>query len=60
MADEHLAARAVEAGLAPALDRFPDDVKAAAEQAAALRKALAAPLTPDDEPFPPVRIGPPP
>ncbi len=53
-----LAALARRAGLEKALAEFPDDVAAAAAQAAGHREAFAPPIDPAAEPWPPMRPGP--
>jgi hypothetical protein len=45
------------AGLDKALERFPEDVLAAAEQANAAAAKLKAPTDPRAEPWPPMRAG---
>jgi hypothetical protein len=45
------------AGLQKALAEFPDDVEAAARQAAAASQAMKAPDDPRAEPWPPMRVG---
>ena len=45
------------AGLDKALAEFPDDVAAAAEQAAAVAARIKAPADPRAEPWPPMRAG---
>jgi hypothetical protein len=45
------------AGLEKALAEFPDDVAAAAEQAASVAARVAAPADPRAEPWPPMRTG---
>ncbi|MBM3643279.1 MAG: hypothetical protein FJX02_02890 [Alphaproteobacteria bacterium] len=46
-----------EAGLSRALDKFPDDVAAAAAQAADLARRLGPPADPLAEPWPPMKVG---
>ncbi len=45
------------AGLQKALAEFPDDVEAAARQAAAALKNMTPPDDPRAEPWPPMRVG---
>ncbi|MGE5268205.1 MAG: hypothetical protein ACM3JG_00890 [Thiohalocapsa sp.] len=45
------------AGLEKALAEFPDDVAAAAEQAASVAARIKAPTEPAAEPWPPMRAG---
>jgi hypothetical protein len=45
------------AGLDKALAEFPDDVAAAAEQAAGAAARMKAPSDPRAEPWPPMRVG---
>ena len=45
------------AGLEKALSEFPDDVAAAAEQAANVVERMQAPTDPRAEPWPPMRAG---
>jgi len=45
------------AGLAKALAEFPDDVAAAATQAAGAAQKIKAPTDPRAEPWPPMRAG---
>jgi hypothetical protein len=45
------------AGLEKALAEFPDDVAAAAEQAATVAARIKAPIDPGAEPWPPMRTG---
>jgi hypothetical protein len=45
------------AGLAKALAEFPDDVAAAAKQAADVADRIARPADPEAEPWPPMRVG---
>jgi len=45
------------AGLDKALERFPEDVRAAAEQASSAVTKLRAPADPRAEPWPPMRVG---
>ena len=45
------------AGLAKALAEFPDDVEAAANQAASVMARIKAPADPRAEPWPPMRAG---
>jgi hypothetical protein len=52
-----MAALARLAGLDRALAEFPDDVAAAAAQAAGHREAMRAPEAPAAEPWPPMRPG---
>ncbi|MBS0518815.1 MAG: hypothetical protein JSR90_08985 [Proteobacteria bacterium] len=46
-----------EAGLEKALAEFPDDVAAAAKQAAGARQKIIAPADPRAEPWPAMRAG---
>lgn len=48
---------AKQAGLEKALAEFPDDVAAAADQAANVRARINAPIEPRAEPWPPMRAG---
>ncbi len=48
---------AKRAGLDKALAEFPDDVAAAAEQAAGVAARIKAPADPRAEPWPPMRSG---
>lgn len=48
---------AKRAGLQKALAEFPDDVAAAAEQAANVATRIKAPADPRAEPWPPMRAG---
>ena len=50
-------AMALAAGLKIALDKFPDDVRAAYEQARRTAGAVPAPDQPTAEPWPPMRAG---
>ena len=50
-------ALARRAGLEKALAEFPDDVEAAAKQAAAAAKGIKPPGDPRAEPWPPMRVG---
>jgi hypothetical protein len=52
-----VAARAKAAGLQKALERFPDEVTAAANAAAQARNAFAVPRDAAIEPWPPMRTG---
>ena len=45
------------AGLAKALEKFPDDVAAAAKQAADVAQKIKRPADPRAEPWPPMRAG---
>ena len=45
------------AGLDKALAEFPDDVEAAAKQAADVASKIKAPSSPASEPWPPMRAG---
>ena len=45
------------AGLHKAIERFPDDIRAAARGAAQAREAFTAPANPTVEPWPPMRTG---
>jgi hypothetical protein len=45
------------AGLHKAIDRFPDDIRAAARGAAQARDAFEPPENPTAEPWPPMRTG---
>lgn len=57
MDQETLALLARRAGLEKALTEFPDDVAAAAEQAANAVARMKAPSDPKAEPWPPMRAG---
>ena len=56
MTEQEIEAIAKAAGLETALARFKDDLLAAAKTADELRRNAAAPLTPADEPWPPMRV----
>jgi hypothetical protein len=45
------------AGLEKALAEFPEDIEAAAKQAAAAAKGIKPPDDPRTEPWPPMRVG---
>ena len=55
--DPIIVALAKAAGLEKALAQFPDDVKAAAEQALNNTHGVQAPTDPAAEPWPPMRAG---
>jgi hypothetical protein len=55
--DPVIAALALAAGLDKALAAFPDDVKAAAEQALNNAGVVQVPTDPAAEPWPPMRAG---
>jgi thiamine pyrophosphate-dependent acetolactate synthase large subunit-like protein len=55
--DPVIVALAKAAGLDKALARFPDDVKAAAEQALNNAHSVQIPTDPAAEPWPPMRAG---
>lgn len=55
--DPIIVALARAAGLEKALAAFPDDVKAAAEQAMGHAGAVTVPADPAAEPWPPMRAG---
>jgi len=55
MTEQELEVIARAAGLEKALTEFRDDLRIAAKQADDLRRALAKPLGPADEPWPPMR-----
>jgi hypothetical protein len=55
--DPIIAALALAAGLDKALAAFPEDVKAAAEQALNNAGAVKVPTDPAAEPWPPMRAG---
>jgi len=55
--DPIIAALARAAGLEKALAAFPDDVKAAAEQALNNASVIKVPTDPAAEPWPPMRVG---
>ena len=57
MDKELMQALARRAGLAKALVEFPDDVAAAAKQAASVTDKIKAPADPRAEPWPPMRPG---
>ena len=54
---EELLALARRAGLDTAVEKFPEDVLAAADAAAKARSAYAPPDNPAAEPWPPMRTG---
>ncbi|MBV8537741.1 MAG: hypothetical protein JO128_19255 [Alphaproteobacteria bacterium] len=56
MTDTEIELIARAAGLKTALEQFRADVKAAAEEAERLRGAVTGTLTPQDEPWPPMRV----
>jgi hypothetical protein len=58
MDDSLLPALARAAGLEKALAQFPDDVRAAFEQARRTAGAVPAPASPVAEPWPPMQAGP--
>lgn len=55
--DPIIVALAKAAGLDKALQEFPDDVQAAAEQALSNKSAVRVPENPAVEPWPPMRPG---
>ena len=55
MTEQEIEAIARAAGLDKALSEFRDDLNIAAKQADDLRGAIAKPLVPSDEPWPPMR-----
>jgi hypothetical protein len=55
--DPVIIALAQAAGLEKALAAFPDDVRAAAEQALNNAKVMTVPVDPAAEPWPPMRVG---
>jgi len=57
MDKELMQALARRAGLDKALAEFPDDVEAAAKQAASVADKIKAPADPRAEPWPPMRAG---
>jgi hypothetical protein len=57
MDKELMKALARRAGLDKALAEFPDDVEAAAKQAASVADKIKAPADPRAEPWPPMRAG---
>ena len=57
MDKELMKALARRAGLDKALAEFPDDVAAAAKQAASVEDKIKAPADPRAEPWPPMRAG---
>jgi hypothetical protein len=57
MDKELMEALARRAGLDKALAEFPDDVAAAAKQAASVADKIKAPADPRAEPWPPMRAG---
>jgi len=57
MDKELMEALARRAGLDKALAQFPDDVAAAAKQAASVTDKIKAPADPRAEPWPPMRAG---
>lgn len=58
MSDDLMVALARAAGLDKALERFPDDVRAAFAQARRTGGGVASPTDPAAEPWPPMRAGP--